>query len=84
MDIDDMKEYICDQVGSSMNIISHNKKVEICKILKNKIPSDVISSLCFESSDGTRINLDDLSVLENYENIIKEIYNIVYYEINKD
>lgn len=83
MDISDKKEYICDNVNCAINIIPHNKKLEICRVLKNKIPEHRLDEFCFESADGTRINLDDLERIENYEDIINEIYNIVYQELKK-
>jgi uncharacterized sporulation protein YeaH/YhbH (DUF444 family) len=68
-----MEAKICNDV----TFLSKQKLENICKILKNRIPPEDINKYCFESSDGTRIDLELLSELENYKSILQEIYNIV-------
>lgn len=68
------KEEIC----ASINHIDSNMRTLIAKLLVARIDSKVIEKYCYDSADGTRINLDKLSELDNYEIIITEIYNIIF------
>lgn len=68
-----MEAKICNDVA----FLSIQKLESICRLIKIRIPAEDISKYCFESSDGTRIDLELMSELENYKSILQEIYNIV-------
>lgn len=74
MENENNKKFICENI----QMISENSKINICKILKNNLSEVRINEVCFESEDGTRINLDDID-----DNLIKEIYTIVKNEFRR-
>ena len=78
VDIDVMMETICEDVA----MLPIQKKEHIAKIFKNRIPNDMINRFCFESADGTRIDLDRLADLDNFKTILREIYNLIKSELS--
>ena len=61
---------------SNTMLLDKNKNENICKLLINRIEYKELFKYCYESADGTRVNLDKLKDLENYEEIINEIHYV--------
>jgi hypothetical protein len=74
MENENYKKFICENI----QMVSENSKINICKLLKNNLSEVRVGEVCFESDDGTRINLDDID-----DNLIKEIYTIVKNELRR-
>jgi len=66
-----------ESIKSNSYLLDKQKNIKIANLLVNRIDPNIINKYYSESADGTRIMLDKLENLDNYTQILNEIYNII-------